>query len=66
MVNIIIYDLLGRQVKSLINQTQEAGFKSVSGMLLMITANQSVLVFIYTRYSWRLHTDQEDGAFEII
>jgi hypothetical protein len=29
LVNIIIYDLLGRQVKSLINQTQEAGFKSV-------------------------------------
>ena len=28
-VNIIIYDLLGRQVKSLINQTQDAGFKSV-------------------------------------
>jgi hypothetical protein len=29
LVNIIIYDLLGRQVKSLINQTQEAGYKSV-------------------------------------
>ena len=29
MVNIIIYDLLGRQVKSLVNQTQDAGFKSV-------------------------------------
>ncbi len=29
LVNIIIYDLLGRQVKSLINQTQDAGFKSV-------------------------------------
>ncbi|MDP7437601.1 MAG: T9SS type A sorting domain-containing protein, partial [Candidatus Marinimicrobia bacterium] len=28
-VNIIIYDLLGRQVKTLINQTQDAGFKSV-------------------------------------
>ena len=28
-VNIRIYDMLGRQVKSLINQTQEAGFKSV-------------------------------------
>ena len=28
-VNIIIYDMLGRQVKSLINQTQDAGFKSV-------------------------------------
>jgi len=28
-VNIIIYDLLGRQVKSLINQTQDAGFKSI-------------------------------------
>jgi flagellar hook assembly protein FlgD len=28
-VNIIIYDLLGRQVKSLINQTQDAGNKSV-------------------------------------
>ncbi len=28
-VNIIIYDIMGRQVKSLINQTQEAGFKSV-------------------------------------
>ncbi len=29
LVNIIIYDLLGREVKSLINQTQDAGFKSV-------------------------------------
>jgi len=29
LVNIIIYDLLGRQVKSLINQTQDAGFKSI-------------------------------------
>jgi hypothetical protein len=28
-VNITIYDMLGRQVKSLINQTQDAGFKSV-------------------------------------
>jgi len=28
-VNIIIYDMLGRQVRSLINQTQDAGFKSV-------------------------------------
>jgi Leucine-rich repeat (LRR) protein len=28
-VNIIIYDMLGRQVKTLVNQTQEAGFKSV-------------------------------------
>jgi flagellar hook assembly protein FlgD len=29
MVNIIIYDIMGREVKSLINQTQDAGFKSV-------------------------------------
>jgi flagellar hook assembly protein FlgD len=29
LVNIIIYDMLGRRVKSLINQTQDAGFKSV-------------------------------------
>ena len=28
-VNITIYDILGRQVKTLINQTQDAGFKSV-------------------------------------
>jgi hypothetical protein len=28
-VNIIIYDMLGRRVKSLVNQTQDAGFKSV-------------------------------------
>ena len=28
-VNIIIYDMLVRQVTSLINQTREAGFKSV-------------------------------------
>jgi len=29
IVTIIIYDMLGRQVKTLINQTQDAGFKSV-------------------------------------
>ena len=29
LVNITIYDMLGRQVKKLINQTQEAGFKSI-------------------------------------
>jgi len=28
-VNIIIYDMLGRQVKTLINQTQDAGYRSV-------------------------------------
>jgi hypothetical protein len=28
-VNVIIYDMLGRQVKTLLNQTQDAGFKSV-------------------------------------
>ena len=28
-VNIIIYDMLGRQVRTLINQTQDAGYKSV-------------------------------------
>ncbi len=29
LVNITIYDMLGRQVKTLVNQTQDAGFKSV-------------------------------------
>jgi len=28
-VNITIYDMLGREVKTLINQTQDAGYKSV-------------------------------------
>jgi hypothetical protein len=28
-VNIIIYDMLGRQVKTLINQNQDAGHKSI-------------------------------------
>ena len=28
-VNIIIYDMLGRRVKTVVNTTQEAGFKSV-------------------------------------
>jgi len=28
-VNIIIYDMLGRQVRTLVNTTQNAGFKSV-------------------------------------
>jgi len=28
-VNIIIYDMLGRQVKTLINQTQDPGYKSI-------------------------------------
>ena len=29
LVNITIYDMLGRKVKTLINQTQDAGYKSV-------------------------------------
>ena len=29
MVNVTIYDMLGRQVKTLINKTQDAGYKSV-------------------------------------
>jgi hypothetical protein len=29
MVNIIIYDLLGREVRTLVNTTQDAGFKSI-------------------------------------
>jgi flagellar hook assembly protein FlgD len=29
LVNIIIYDMLGKNVKTLINQTQDAGYKSV-------------------------------------
>ena len=29
MVNITIYDMMGREVKALINQTQDAGYKSV-------------------------------------
>ena len=29
LVTITIYDILGRQVKTLINQTQDAGYKSV-------------------------------------
>ena len=29
LVNVTVYDMLGRQVKTLINQTQDAGFKSV-------------------------------------
>jgi hypothetical protein len=29
-VNIVIYNMLGRQVRTLINQTQEAGFKSMT------------------------------------
>ena len=29
LVNITIYDMLGRQVKTLVNQTQDAGYKSV-------------------------------------
>ena len=29
MINITIYDMLGRQVKTLINQTQDAGYKSL-------------------------------------
>ena len=30
LVNIIIYDMLGRQIKALVNQTQDAGYKSVT------------------------------------
>ena len=29
MINITIYDMLGKQVKTLVNQTQDAGYKSV-------------------------------------
>ncbi len=29
LVNIIIYDMMGREIKNLVNQTQDAGFKSV-------------------------------------
>jgi len=29
LVNIIIYDVMGREVKTLVNTTQDAGFKSV-------------------------------------
>jgi flagellar hook assembly protein FlgD len=29
LVNITIYDMLGREVKTLINQTQDAGYRSV-------------------------------------
>jgi len=29
MINIAIYDMLGRQVKTLVNQTQDAGYRSV-------------------------------------
>ena len=29
LVNIIIYDMLGKQVKTLINQTQDAGYRSI-------------------------------------
>ena len=28
-VNIMIYDMLGKQVKTLINQTQDAGYRSI-------------------------------------
>ena len=29
LVNITIYDMLGREVKTLINQTQDAGYRSI-------------------------------------
>ena len=29
LVSIVIYDILGNQVKTLINQTQDAGYRSV-------------------------------------
>ena len=29
MVNITVYDMLGREVKTLVNQAQNAGFKSI-------------------------------------
>jgi len=50
LVNITIYDMLGRQVKTLIDQTQDAGYDQSSGMLPMIMVNQSVLVSIYIKY----------------
>jgi len=28
-MNVTVYDMLGREVKTLINQTQDAGYKSV-------------------------------------
>jgi Flagellar hook capping protein len=29
LVNITIYDMMGREVKTLVNQTQDAGYKSI-------------------------------------
>ena len=29
LVNVTVYDMLGRQVKTLINQTQDAGYRSI-------------------------------------
>ena len=59
--------MLGREVKTLINQTQEAGYKSiiwnatndygkpVSGRCVPISDT-----------SWELCPEQEDGAVEVI
>ena len=53
MVNITIYDMLGRQVRTLINQTQEAGFKSVLWNATNNKGNSvSAGVYLYKNTGW--------------
>ena len=65
-VTITIYDMLGRQVKTLINQTQDAGYKSV----IWDTTNDygrpvSAGVYLYQIQAGEYMQTKKNGAIEI-
>ena len=47
-VKVVVYDMSGNQVKTLINDEDKAGSRSVRGMQPIITVSQSQQVFMYT------------------
>ena len=58
--------MLGREVRTLVNSTQDAGFKSV---ICNITNDYgktvSAGVYVYQIQAGEFCTDQEDGAVEV-
>jgi len=60
-VNITIYDLLGRQIITLVNQTQGPGYKSI-----IWDANNVSSGIYLPHYGRRFHPNQEDGVAKIV